>query len=185
MPDGTTSATQTSHLSQPAPQVAAPAAAVATPRIHLRLTVNGAARELDVESRRTLLDALREDLGLTGAKPGCRMGNCGACTVLLDGEAIYSCLLLAVECEGRAITTIEGLGQNGELDPVQQAFVEHDALQCGFCTPGQVLALKSLLNRNPHPSEEQIERAMSGNLCRCGAYVKIREAARALAGDQK
>jgi aerobic-type carbon monoxide dehydrogenase small subunit (CoxS/CutS family) len=183
MPDGTTSATQTSQLSQPAPHVAAPTAA--NPRIHLQMNVNGEARELDVEPRRTLLDALRENLSLTGAKPGCRMGNCGACTVLLDGEAVYSCLLLAIECEGRAITTIEGLGQNGELDPVQQAFIEHDALQCGFCTPGQVLALKSLLNRNPHPSDEQIERAMSGNLCRCGAYVKIREAARALAGHHR
>jgi len=183
MPDGTTSAPRTSSLSQPALHVAPPTAA--NPRIHLRLNVNGEAHELDVEPRRTLLDALREDLSLTGAKPGCRMGNCGACTVLLDGEAVYSCLLLAIECEGRAITTIEGLGQNGELDPVQQAFIEHDALQCGFCTPGQVLALKSLLNRNPHPSDEEIERAMSGNLCRCGAYVKIREAARALAEDQR
>jgi xanthine dehydrogenase YagT iron-sulfur-binding subunit len=156
-----------------------------TTHAHVRLRVNGETRELVVEPRRTLLDALRDDLGLTGAKPGCRMGNCGACTVLVDGEAVYSCLLLAIECEGKAITTIEGLGQNGELDPVQRAFVEYDALQCGFCTPGQALALKSLLTRNPHPSDEEIERAMSGNLCRCGAYVKIREAARALAGNQK
>ncbi|MGZ3602937.1 MAG: (2Fe-2S)-binding protein, partial [Ktedonobacterales bacterium] len=116
-------------------------------------------------------------------KPGCNMGNCGACTVLLDGEAVYGCLVLAVECEGRNVTTIEGLARNGELDPVQRAFVEHDALQCGFCTPGQVLALKALLARNPHPSEEEIERGMSGNICRCGAYPKIRAAARALAGE--
>lgn len=151
----------------------------------VRLQVNGEIHELHVEPRRTLLDALRDDLGLTGAKPGCRMGNCGACTVLLDGEAVYSCLLLAVECAGKAITTIEGLAHDDELDPIQQAFIEHDALQCGFCTPGQVLALKSLLTRNPHPTEDEIEQAMSGNLCRCGAYVKIREAARALAGQSQ
>jgi aerobic-type carbon monoxide dehydrogenase small subunit (CoxS/CutS family) len=131
-----------------------------------------------------LLDALREDLGLTGAKPGCEMGNCGACTVLLDGEAIYSCLALAVECQGRAITTIEGLTQGDALDRIQQAFIAYDALQCGFCTPGQVLAMKALLDRNPHPDDEEIDRAMSGNLCRCGAYPKIRAAARALARQE-
>ena len=150
-------------------------------RQRVRLDVNGAAYDLDLEPRRTLLDALREDLGLTGAKPGCNMGNCGACTVLLDGEAVYSCLLLAVECAGRAITTIEGLARGGALDPVQAAFVEYDALQCGFCTPGQVLAMKALLARNPHPTEEEIARGMSGNLCRCGAYPKILAAGRALA----
>lgn len=150
-------------------------------RDRIRLTVNGAAHDLDVEPRRTLLDTLREDLHLTGAKPGCNMGNCGACTVILDGEAVYSCLALAVECQGHAITTIEGLAHGGALDPVQQAFIQHDALQCGFCTPGQILALKALLDRNPHPSDDEIERGMSGNLCRCGAYVKIREAARTLA----
>ena len=150
-------------------------------RVRVRLHVNGAQREAHVEPRRTLLDTLRQDLHLTGAKPGCNMGQCGACTVLLDGEAVYSCLLLAVECQEREITTIEGLEHDGTLDPIQQAFVEHDALQCGFCTPGQVLALKALLARNPHPSDEEIERGMSGNLCRCGAYPKIRAAARALA----
>jgi aerobic-type carbon monoxide dehydrogenase small subunit (CoxS/CutS family) len=150
-------------------------------RDRIRLTVNGAAHDLDVEPRRTLLDTLREDLHLTGAKPGCNMGNCGACTVILDGEAVYSCLTLAVECQGRAIITIEGLAHGGALDLVQEAFIQHDALQCGFCTPGQILALKALLDRNPHPSDDEIERGMSGNLCRCGAYVKIREAARALA----
>ena len=137
---------------------------------------------LTVEPRRTLLDALREDLRLTGAKPGCNMGQCGACTVLLDDEAVYSCLLLAIECQGRAITTIEGLAHGDALDPVQQAFIDHDALQCGFCTPGQVLALKALLLRNQQPSDEEIEGAMSGNLCRCGAYPKIMAAARSLAG---
>ncbi|HEX3270226.1 MAG TPA: (2Fe-2S)-binding protein [Ktedonobacterales bacterium] len=153
-------------------------------RTAISLRVNGVERALEVESRRTLLDALREDLGLTGAKPGCEMGNCGACTVLLDGEAIYSCLALAVECQGRAVTTIEGLTQGDALDPIQQAFIAHDALQCGFCTPGQVLAMKALLDRNPHPGDEEIDRAMSGNLCRCGAYPKIRAAARALARQE-
>jgi aerobic-type carbon monoxide dehydrogenase small subunit (CoxS/CutS family) len=147
------------------------------------LRVNGVERALEIEPRRTLLDMLREDLGLTGAKPGCEMGNCGACTVLLDGEAVYSCLTLAVECLGRTITTIEGLTQHDALDPIQQAFIAHDALQCGYCTPGQVLALKALLDRNPHPDDEEIDRAMSGNLCRCGAYPKIRAAARALARE--
>ena len=150
-------------------------------RVHIRLTVNATPYELDVEPRRTLLDALRENLHLTGAKPGCNMGNCGACTVLLGDEAVYSCLLLAAECEGQMITTIEGLAQGDALDPVQQAFIEQDALQCGFCTPGQILAMKALLARNPHPTDEEIERGMSGNLCRCGAYPKIRNAARALA----
>jgi aerobic-type carbon monoxide dehydrogenase small subunit (CoxS/CutS family) len=152
--------------------------------VRLRLTVNSTVHELDIEPRRTLLDALRDDLHLTGAKPGCNMGNCGACTVLVDGEAVYSCLALAVECAGHEITTIEGLARGGTLDPVQAAFVEHDALQCGFCTPGQVLALSALLARNPHPTEEEIERGMAGNLCRCGTYPKIRAAARALAQRQ-
>lgn len=155
---------------------------LSTPSASIELTVNGRMYALTVEPRRTLLDALREDLHLTGAKPGCNMGQCGACTVLMDGEAVYSCLLLAVECQGRAITTIEGLAEDDQLDPVQQAFIEHDALQCGFCTPGQVLALKALLLRNQQPSDEEIERAMSGNLCRCGAYPKILSAARSLAG---
>jgi aerobic-type carbon monoxide dehydrogenase small subunit (CoxS/CutS family) len=154
-------------------------------RTAISLRVNGVERALEVESRRTLLDALREDLGLTGAKPGCEMGNCGACTVLLDGEAIYGCLALAVECQGRAITTIEGLRQGDALDPIQEAFIAHDALQCGFCTPGQVLAMKALLDRNPHPDDEEIDHAMSGNLCRCGAYPKIRAAARALARQER
>lgn len=153
-------------------------------RITVHMDVNGARRAADIDPRRTLLDVLREDLGLTGTKPGCNMGNCGACTVLVDGEALYSCLMLAVECQGREITTIEGLASGDELDPVQRAFVEHDALQCGFCTPGQVLAMKALLRRNPHPTDDEILRGMSGNLCRCGAYPKILAAGRALAGRQ-
>jgi xanthine dehydrogenase YagT iron-sulfur-binding subunit len=158
-----------------------PAATGDSPHVRIQLTVNETVYTLTVEPRRTLLAALRDDLRLTGAKPGCNMGNCGACTVLLDGEAVYSCLQLAVECVGHTITTIEGLGNGSTLDPVQQAFIEYDALQCGFCTPGQILALKSLLARNPHPSDDEIARGMSGNLCRCGAYPKILAAARALA----
>jgi aerobic-type carbon monoxide dehydrogenase small subunit (CoxS/CutS family) len=152
-------------------------------RVPLVLTINGARRELVVEPRRTLLDALREDLRLTGTKPGCNMGQCGACTVLLDGAAIYSCLTLAVECEGHTITTIEGLDDGEQLDPVQRTFIAHDALQCGFCTPGQVLAMKALFMHEPHPSDDEILTAMSGNLCRCGAYAKILDAARALARE--
>jgi xanthine dehydrogenase YagT iron-sulfur-binding subunit len=142
------------------------------------LTVNGSQRTVRVDPRRTLLDALRHDLGLTGAKKACDMGNCGACTVLVDGRAVYSCLLLAVDCSGRAVTTIESL----DNDPLQRAFIEADAFQCGFCTPGQVMSLKALFNHNPAPSDEEIVRAVSGNLCRCGAYRNIVRAARIAAG---
>jgi xanthine dehydrogenase YagT iron-sulfur-binding subunit len=141
------------------------------------IRVNGTPHSLEVEPRRTLLDALRTNLGLTGAKKACDMGNCGACTVQLDGEAVYSCLVLAVDCAGREVTTIEGVG-NGELHPLQRAFIEADAFQCGYCTPGQIMSLKALFDRTPHPSDEQIERALSGNLCRCGAYQHIVKAAR-------
>ena len=142
----------------------------------ITLNVNGRNQRVDVEPRRTLLDALRIDLGLTGAKQVCNMGNCGACTVLLDGTAVYSCLTLAVECEGKQITTIEGLSEEGGLHPLQQAFVQHDALQCGFCTPGQVMAAYALLQRNPNPTEAEVIEGMSGNLCRCGSYRSIIEA---------
>lgn len=142
----------------------------------ITLHINGVEQFLNVEPRRTLLDALRIDLGLTGAKQVCDMGNCGACTVLVDGMPVYSCLTLAIECEDRAITTIEGLAQGGSLHPIQQAFIQHDALQCGFCTPGQVLAAHALLQRNPHPTEDEVIEGMSGNLCRCGAYRGIVQA---------
>lgn len=147
----------------------------------ITLKVNGRTFSLTVEPRRTLLDALRNDLGLTGAKKGCDEGTCGACTVLLDGKPVYSCLLLAVECQEPEIETIEGLAQDGKLHPVQEAFVEHDALQCGFCTPGQILSVKALLDETPNPTEEDVKRAVSGNLCRCGAYPHIVEAALAAA----
>jgi aerobic-type carbon monoxide dehydrogenase small subunit (CoxS/CutS family) len=138
------------------------------------LNVNGADHALRLEPRRTLLDALRVDLGLTGAKKACDMGNCGACTVLVDGRAAYACLLLAIDCAGRGIVTIESL----ENDPLQRAFIDADAFQCGFCTPGQIMSLKALFNENPQPSDEDIVRAVSGNLCRCGAYRNIVRAAR-------
>jgi aerobic-type carbon monoxide dehydrogenase small subunit (CoxS/CutS family) len=153
-------------------------------RVDVHLTVNGRSHALEVEPRRTLLETLREDLHLTGAKPGCDMGTCGACTVLVNGTALYSCLTLAVACDSAAVTTIEGLGEGDVLDPVQRAFVEHDALQCGFCTPGQVLAMKALIASAPAAlTDEEITRGMAGNLCRCGAYPKILAAGRALAGS--
>jgi aerobic-type carbon monoxide dehydrogenase small subunit (CoxS/CutS family) len=142
------------------------------------LYVNGAAHALMLEPRRTLLDALRCDLQLTGTKKVCDLGDCGACTVLVEGQAMYACLLLAVDCEGRQITTIEGLNSDGQLDLIQQAFIDVDALQCGFCTPGQIMSLKALLNETPAPTDEEILRAVSGNLCRCGAYLHILHAGR-------
>ena len=137
------------------------------------LRVNGSEYSVLAEPRRTLLDTLRNELHLTGTKKVCDMGDCGACTVLVDGKAVYSCLTLAIECDGRPVTTIEGLDDDGQLDPVQRAFVECDAFQCGFCTPGQIMSLRALLNENRAPSDAEIERAVTGNLCRCGAYLNI------------
>lgn len=142
----------------------------------LRFIVNGEEQHLKVEASRLLASVLIEDLGLTGVKVACGMANCGACTVLVDGTPIYSCIAFALDHEGRHITTIEGLARHGNLHPVQQAFIEEDALQCGFCTPGQVLTLLSFLKSNPDPTNEEIRQALSGNLCRCGAYVKIQKA---------
>jgi aerobic-type carbon monoxide dehydrogenase small subunit (CoxS/CutS family) len=136
-----------------------------------------------LEPRRTLLDALRGDLQLTGTKKVCDMGDCGACTVLVAGRAMYACLLLAVDCDGRQITTIEGLSQNGQLAPIQQAFTQADAFQCGFCTPGQIISLHALLQETPAPTDADIRRAVSGNLCRCGAYLNILHAGR-IAAEQ-
>jgi aerobic-type carbon monoxide dehydrogenase small subunit (CoxS/CutS family) len=153
-------------------------------QMKVTLQVNGGEHALVLEPRRTLLDALRYDLALTGTKKVCDMGDCGACTVLLDGEAIYACLRLAVDCEGHPITTIEGISQHGLLDPVQQAFIDADAFQCGFCTAGQIMSLKGLLNETPSPSEAQLLRAVTGNLCRCGAYLNILQAGR-IAADAK
>ena len=144
----------------------------------MHLTINGRAYDVDAPPHATLLAVLRDDLGLTGTKLVCDRGECGACTVLLDApdggtEPAYACLTLAAACEGRAVTTIEGVGGPDALHPLQRAFVEHDALQCGFCTPGQILAAVALLSRTPNPSEAEIVRWMSGNLCRCGTYPKI------------
>jgi xanthine dehydrogenase YagT iron-sulfur-binding subunit len=153
-------------------------------KVPVTLQVNGMEQMVYVEPRRTLLDALRVDLALTGTKLVCGQGNCGACTVHVDGEAMYSCLLLAVECEGKQITTIEGIAPAGELHRVQRAFIANDALQCGFCTPGQVMAATALLERNPNPSDEEIIQGMSGNLCRCGAYRGIIRALKTVGGGQ-
>lgn len=146
--------------------------------MQIDLHVNGVSHTLALEPRRTLLDTLRYNLQLTGAKKVCDMGNCGACTVLVDGQAMYACLLLAVDCEGRAITTIEGVAEGEELAPVQRAFIEADAFQCGFCTAGQIMSLQGLLNTTPDPTDAEILRAVTGNLCRCGAYQHILAAGR-------
>lgn len=152
------------------------------------LKVNGESYEVAVEPRMTLLDVLRDNLGLTGTKKACDLGNCGSCTVLLDGKPVVSCLLLAVDTRGRDILTIEGLAKNGQLHPLQQAFVDYTALQCGFCTPGMLLSAKALLDSNPEPTEEEVKEAISGNLCRCTGYGNIIEAilkvARSKKGDE-
>jgi len=147
------------------------------PRLPLRLRVNGRTFRLNVEPRWTLLDVLRNQLDLTGTKRVCDRGECGACTVLRDGQPIYSCLTLAIEAEGHDIQTIESLSADGRLHPLQEAFVKHDALQCGFCTPGMVMALKVLLDHNPNPTLDDVKQAISGNLCKCGTYPKIFRAA--------
>ncbi len=143
---------------------------------HITLVVNGETQELAVEPWWTLLDVLREELGLTGAKKGCDRGDCGACTVLLDGKPVTSCMMLAVQANGHDILTIEGLSRPGSLHPVQQAFVDHGAIQCGFCSPGMILAAVALLNENPHPTEAEVRNALAGNLCRCTGYAKIVDA---------
>lgn len=150
----------------------------ATGRVPVTLSINNERHQVLVEPRRTLLDTLRHDLALTGTKKVCDMGDCGACTVIVDGHAMYACLLLAVDCEDREITTIEGVAQGNQLDPLQQAFIEEDAFQCGFCTSGQIMSLRALLGAHENPSDEQIERAVTGNICRCGAYPNIARAGR-------
>ncbi|WP_206808851.1 (2Fe-2S)-binding protein [Paradesulfitobacterium ferrireducens] len=139
---------------------------------NINFVVNGIRHQLAVKDNETLLDVLRDRLGLTGAKKGCDIGECGTCTVVVDGEPILSCITLAVEMEGKRITTIEGLAQNGELHPLQKAFHEHGAVQCGFCTPGMIMSGKALLDKNPKPTEQEVRRAISGNSCRCTGYDK-------------
>ena len=142
----------------------------------LELTVNGQLQNLEVEPQRTLLEVLRDDLGMTGTKRGCDDASCGACTVLLNGKAVLSCNILALEAQGKEILTVEGLAKDGQIHPLQKAFIEHGAIQCGFCTPGMLMSAKELLDKNPQPTEPDIKEALAGNLCRCTGYTKIIEA---------
>jgi xanthine dehydrogenase YagT iron-sulfur-binding subunit len=149
--------------------------------VRVTLNINGQEKTADVEPRTTLLNTLRDHLDLTGAKKVCDRGSCGACTVLADGKAIYSCSMLAVDAQGKKITTVEGLGTPEQMSPVQQAFVDHDALMCGFCTPGFVVSCSGLLQKNPNPTLQQVKEACAGNTCRCGTYPHVFEAALAAA----
>jgi len=155
----------------------------------IQLTINGEPVEAAVSTNQTLVQFLRDDMGLTGTKHGCGLGDCGACTVLMDGKAVNSCLVLAIQADGTDILTIEGLAENGKLHPLQQAFVDKGAIQCGFCTPGMILSAKALLDEKPNPSELEIRTAISGNLCRCTGYQKIvqavDEAAKVIRGGEE
>jgi carbon-monoxide dehydrogenase small subunit len=149
------------------------------------LNVNGIQYNINIETHRTLVEVLRDTLGLTGTKKSCNEGECGACTVLMDGKPVASCLVLAVAAQGREITTIEGLSHGEQLDPVQEAFVKHTAIQCGFCTPGMVMAAKAFLNENPRPTPAEVRKAISGNLCRCTGYQQIVDAIMAAAETKR
>jgi xanthine dehydrogenase YagT iron-sulfur-binding subunit len=163
---------------QPAPAQTSPP----VPRSSVRFKINGAERRMEVEDRWTLLEVLRDHAGLTGTKLGCDRGECGACTVLLDGKPVYSCSQLGVWADGRSVDTVEGLKRNGKLDPLQEAFMQHDGPQCGFCTSGQLMSAKGLLLRNPKPTREEAQAAMTGNLCRCSNYNRYIESVLAAAG---
>ncbi|HVP08852.1 MAG TPA: (2Fe-2S)-binding protein [Burkholderiales bacterium] len=152
-------------------------------RLHLKLNVNGEEAPVSFAPYKTLLEVLREDLGLTGTKHGCELGECGACTVLVDGEPVLSCLVLALECEGRRIETIEGLARGAALHPLQAAFADLGGSQCGYCTPGVIMTAKALLDKNLHASKEEIKQATAGNLCRCTGYLQITEAIERAAAD--
>lgn len=155
-------------------------------KVQIELKVNGLPYKVEVEPRRTLLELIREDLELTGTKEGCGLGECGTCTILLDGRPIKSCITLAVQANGHEVTTIEGVEKpDGTLHPLQQAFIEHGAIQCGFCTPGMILSAKALLDENPRPTEVEVRKAIAGNLCRCTGYQKIVEAIMAAAGKRQ
>ncbi|PYO88890.1 MAG: (2Fe-2S)-binding protein [Gemmatimonadetes bacterium] len=145
-------------------------------KVKIALSVNGEPAEVAFAPHKTLLEVLREDLGLTGTKHGCELGECGTCTVLLDGTAVLSCLVLGVACEGRAVRTVEGMAQNGQLHPLQETFADLGAAQCGYCTPAFLLVAEALLAANPHPTRDEIKHALAGNLCRCTGYIKIYEA---------
>jgi len=150
------------------------ATAIKKGKLHVvSLTVNGQEHAALVRANTTLLDLLREEFDYTGTKKGCELGDCGACTVLMDGKSVNSCLVLAVEVDGRSITTIEGLEQNGKLDRLQEEFINHTAVQCGYCTPGMIMSAKALLTRTPHPTEREVREAIGGNICRCTGYVRI------------
>jgi len=142
----------------------------------INTTINGRKYKLPVLPNQTLLHLLREELGLTGTKCGCEIGECGACTVILDGEAVNSCLVLVPQIDGKKVLTVEGLAKDGKLHPLQESFMDHDAVHCGFCTPGMLMSAKALLDKNPNPDEKEIRTAISGNLCRCTGYVQIVEA---------
>jgi xanthine dehydrogenase YagT iron-sulfur-binding subunit len=154
-------------------------------KVPIALMVNGKKHAAEVETRVTLLEALRNDLDITGPKRVCDRASCGACTVIMDGKPVYSCTVLAIEAQGKTITTAEGLMQGDKLHPIQQAFVDNDAQQCGFCTPGFVVACKAFLDRNPNPSPDEVQKGLGGNLCRCGTYMGIRAAVLQAAGAQK
>jgi len=151
----------------------------------ISLIINGEYEQVDVPSNMTLLQMLREKLAQTGTKNGCMAGECGACTVILDGEPVNSCMVLAVECDGTNVVTVEGLAKDGVLDPVQQAIIDHGGVQCGFCTPGMLISSRALLDRNPNPTEEEIREALVGNLCRCTGYLRIVDAVKDAASRQQ
>ena len=159
-----------------APRTEMGVAVVGPGAVPMTFKINGETRQATLEPRVSLLDALRDHLDLTGAKKVCDRGTCGSCTVILEDKAVYACSVLAIETQGRAIQTVEGLGRPNKLHPLQAAFVEHDAQQCGFCTPGFVMAAKALLDRNPHPSLDEVHHGLSGNFCRCGTYAGMRKA---------
>lgn len=167
----------------PATAPAEPVPAV-VPRTSITLTVNGTEHRVEVEDRWTLAEVLRDHLGLTGTKIGCDRGECGACTVLLQGKPVYACSYLAVWADGHSVETVESLARGGELDPLQQEFIAHDGPQCGYCTPGQLMSAKALLARNPHPTADEVQAALTGNICRCSNYNRYVEAVLAASARQ-
>ena len=178
-----TSAIATSIAASPLslPSVAEAAPPPAVREAYIQLNVTEKTRRVKVKAHWTLLDVLRKEMGLTGTKKFCDRGSCGACTVIMDGKAVYACSRLAIEADNKKILTVEGLLQGGKLHPIQEAFLEHDGLQCGFCTSGQIMSVKALLDKNPRPSQEEIKEGLSGNVCRCSAYPKILKSAMAAA----
>jgi xanthine dehydrogenase YagT iron-sulfur-binding subunit len=182
---GTAALTASSLIAESDPAVAAQLAKPVGVRLAIRTTVNGKAVPVEIDVRTSLLDLLREQLHLTGAKKGCDHGQCGACTVHVDGRRVASCLTLAAKVDGRAVTTIEGLADDETLHPMQQAFIDHDALQCGYCTPGQIMAAVACVREGNATSKDRIREYMSGNICRCGAYVGIVAAIEQVAGREK